>query len=129
MFSKAQKINKYYTYIATSRLLDLVDNTDLKIYLSILSFTGEQIKKNNPEIQKLVDQAGKQNLNPILGLEKVKSVENAAKAFADWMKTQGVDISDAERKKKLAFITGDLKDINNTSKNIVFTVFLYFDLI
>ena len=120
-------IKTVYSFIASTILLDLNSPMGKAMVQQIHPYACQNLQKNNREFKKLYRQVEKENTPHVLGTGMAASVDGFAEAFSTWLKSQGVNITDADRKGKTFVFGGDAQH-PQTGLTFKWSVLIYFDL-
>ena len=127
MGANPAKIKTVYSFVAATIMLDLKTTMGKAMVQQIFPFACQNLRKGNPEFSRLYSQVERENTPHVQGTGMSASVEGQGEAFLHWIKSKGVDIHDAEKKRKICIFGGNAQNPQN-GLSFAWGVLIYFDL-
>ena len=121
------KIKTIYSFVAATIMLDLNTPTGKAMVQQMHPYACQNLRQGNPEFNRLYTQVERENTPRVLGTGMAASPNGFAEAFSAWLKSKGVNISDADRKKNISVFGGDAKN-PQTGLSFKWSVLIYFDM-
>jgi len=121
------KIKSLYSFIAATTVLDVKTPFGRALVDQVHPYACQNLRKGDAEFDRLYKQVEQENPVHVLGTGMATSSEGFGLAFEQWLKSHGIELADAGRKKKIAIFAGNAQDPRN-GKSFGWCVFIYFDL-
>lgn len=127
MVPSPTKIKTVYSFVAATIMLDLNTPMGKAMVEQIHPYACQNLRQGNPEFNRLYSQVERENTPHVLGTGMATSSEGFHDAFSDWLKSTGVNITDADRKGWTAVFGGDAQN-PQTGLSFKWGVLIYFDI-
>ena len=121
------KIKSVYSFVAATIMLDLNTPMGKAMVNQIHPYACQNLRQGNPEFNRLYSQVEKENTPHMLGTGMATSIEGFTDAFLDWLKSKGINIKDANRKRKICVFGGNAQNPQN-GLSFKWSVLIYFDI-
>lgn len=121
------KIKTVYSFVAATIMLDLNTPMGKAMVEQIFPFACQNLRQEKPEFDRLYSQVERENTPHVQGSGMAASSEGFVGAFSAWLKSRGINITDADRKKKISVFGGDAQNPQDGS-SFKWSVLIYFDM-
>jgi hypothetical protein len=127
MVPSPTKIKTVYSFVAATIMLDLNTPMGKAMVQQIFPYACQNLRQGNPEFNRLYTQVERENTPHVQGTGMAASSEHFAEAFSAWLKSRGINITDADKKKKISVFGGDAQNPQN-GLSFAWSVLIYFDI-
>ena len=123
----SDRIKTVYSFVGATIMLDLNTPMGKAMVQQIFPYACQQLRQGNPEFNRLYSQVERENTPHIQGTGMAASSKHFAETFIAWLQSRGINISEADKKKKISVFGGDAQNPQN-GLSFTWAVLFYFDL-